>query len=114
MTEKAVAIAHAREALGLLLPRVLPSDARAITLEVSSWLVTVRIYCHGSIAHLDYDELEAQVAPVIAGLPRRVDEPWQFMLELARRDEPQPLDVFGTPVWVRAGTRVGTIDLKTP
>ena len=114
MTEGSEAVSHAREALGRLLPSVLPSDARAVTVEVSSWLVTVRVYCHGPIADLDYDGLETQVSSVIAGLPSRVGEPWQFTVQLARQDEPQPLDVFGTPVWVRAGTRVGTVDLKTP
>jgi|SRR5262245_14617473 len=113
MNETSEVFNQAREALALVMPVGLPTSTRALTLEVTSWLATVRIYCHGPIADLDRDAIEAKFRLLVADLPPRPDEPWQLTVEIIRQDEPRQLDVFGTPVWVRPGTRLATVDLKS-
>jgi hypothetical protein len=43
-------------------------------------------------------------------LPPRADEQWRLHVMVLRRDEPEHLDVLGTPVWTKSGTRYATID----
>ena len=94
------------------LPGLLPVDTRAVTLEINEWQVVIRTYLHGSITEAPYDDLDASLSMLVESAPPRQPEPWCLVLELARRDHPADLDVFGTPIWVGQGTKFATVDLR--
>ena len=94
---------------------LLPPAARAVTLEVTAWQVAVRIYLHGTAGLEAWEPLDDLLAPlVLRRLPARPEsspEAWQVLVQAIRRDRPEPLDVFGTPVWVEDGTRISSVNL---
>lgn len=103
---------HFRALLEPRLPGLLPVDSRAVTLEINEWQVVIRVYLHGSIAEAPYDDLDVSLRSLVDGVPPRQPESWCLLLELARRDRPGDLDVFGTPIWVENATTIATVDLR--
>lgn len=98
-----------RADLAHLCPMLLPPEARATSLEINSWLVTVRVYLHGPGGMDRWEALDTQLTPLVE---RRLPagQRWDVTVQAVRRDRPAPLDVFGTVVWVEDGTEVASID----
>ena len=92
-----------------LCPVLMPAEARAATLEIARWLVTLRVYLHGPGGMDRWEALDAQFTPLIEErLP--AGEAWEVTVQAWRRDRPEPLDVLGTVVWLERGTVVASQD----
>ena len=90
-----------------LLPQILPAQTRAVTLEINSWLVTVRVFMPGPIGDdATYDDLEGELEPMLADLGAREGEPWQLHLMLVRQDPPAVVRALGQVVWRHRETMV--------
>ena len=98
-----------RAELADLCPVLMPSEARAATLEIVRWLVTFRVYLHGPGSLDRWQALDAQFAPLIEER-LTAGEPWEVIVQAFRRDRPEFLDVFGTVVWIERGTAVASRD----
>jgi hypothetical protein len=78
-----------------------------VTLEINSWLVTIRVFLHGPIGDdAMYDDLERELEPVLADLGPREGEPWQLHLMLVRQDSPAVVRALGEVVWRHHDTMV--------
>jgi hypothetical protein len=113
MSVPSEAFAVAQRYLEKQLPLLLTPAVRAVTLEVNSWLVEVRLYHEGLTDDAEYDRMERVVLAVAKILPHRGagEKPWQVGLGLERQDGPAALQVYGTPIFTAPGTRIATIDL---
>ena len=90
-------------------PVLMPSGARAATIEVVQALVTLRVYLHGPGSLDRWEALDAQFTPLIEErLP--AGQPWDVIVQAFRRDRPEPLDVFGSLLWIERGASVASRD----
>jgi hypothetical protein len=99
-----------RAELGSLLAMLLPSDARAATLEVTERQVALRLYMNGPCGLVLWEELDGEFTPLVRRLLPSTDGPWTVIVQTSRRDRPTALDVLGTPVWTERGAVIATID----
>ena len=103
------ALERLRSELADLCPVLMPSEARAATVEIVRTLITLRVYLHGPGSLDRWEALDEQFTPLIEErLP--AGEPWEVIVQAIRRDRPEPLDVFGTVVWIERGTIVASRD----
>ena len=101
-----------RDALSQLLSTILPPEARAASLEIVGTQATVRVYLHGGGGGgiERWRALDEAIAPLVTRhLPSAA---WRVVVQAVRRDRPQPLDVFGTVVWIEDGTSIASVDGK--
>lgn len=103
------ALERVKAELAELCPVLMPSEARAASLEIVRALVTLRVYLHGPGSLDRWEALDGQFTPLIEErLP--AGEPWEVIVQAIRRDRPEPLDVFGTVIWIERGTTVASRD----
>jgi hypothetical protein len=103
------ALERVQAELADLCPVLMPAEARAATVEIVRSLVTLRVYLHGPGSMGRWQALDEQFTPLIEErLP--AGEPWEVIVQAIRRDRPEPLDVFGTMVWIERGTTVASRD----
>ena len=106
----AAAVATLTPTLRRLLPEILPPAARAVTLEVRAWLVTIRVFLADRIDDCDYDELERELEPLLNDLGEREGEAWEIHLMLVRQDPRRPVRALGTVVWASSETTIDSLD----
>ena len=95
--------------LAELCPVLMPASARAATLEMVRYLVTMRVYLHGPGSMDRWEALDAQFTPLIEErLP--AGEPWEVIVQASRRDRPESLDVFGRVLWIERGAVIASRD----
>ena len=95
--------------LAELCPVLMPAEARAATLEIVQWLVAFRVYLHGPGSLDRWEALDAQFTPLIEErLPTA--QRWEVIVQAFRRDRPEPLDVFGSLVWIERGAAITSRD----
>jgi hypothetical protein len=83
-----------------------------VTLEISSWLVTVRVFMDGPLRDdAMYDALERELEATLIDLGPREGEPWALHLMLVRQDSPAPVRALGQLIWRRQGTKVEPLGL---
>ena len=95
--------------LAELCPVLMPAEARAATLEIVQWLVTLRVYLHGPGSIDRWEALDRQFTPLIEERLPAADA-WEVVVQAFRRDRPEPLDVFGTVIWIERGATVASRD----
>ena len=95
--------------LAHLAPMLLPSEARALTLEVVREQVTVRVYLHGRGSLERWADLDAELTPLVE---RRLPAgpTWSVIVQAVRQDRPAPLEVFGAVMWVEDGSTIARRD----
>src|SRR6476659_2364520 len=95
--------------LAHLAPMLLPSEARALTLEVVREQVAVRVYLDGRGSLERWADLDAEVTPIVE---RRVPAgpTWSVIVQAVRQDRPEPLEVFGAVMWVEDGSTIARRD----
>ena len=97
--------------LSRLLPQILPPAARAVTLETTSWLVTIRVFVGGPVASAEvYDTLERELEPILLNLGGSQAGPWELHLMLVRQDPPRPVRALGTVVWQSPETTINSLN----
>jgi len=95
--------------LAELCPVLMPAEARAATIEVVQGRVTLRVYLHGPGSLDRWEALDAQFTPLIEErLP--AGQPWDVIVQAFRRDRPEPLDVFGSLLWIERGASLASRD----
>lgn len=101
-----MAVAALIATLSRLLPQLLPPRARAVTLEVNSWLVTVRVFMEGPVTDdAMYDALHRELEPMLGELGPPESDPWELHLMLVRQDF-GPARALGRVIWLRQDTTV--------
>jgi hypothetical protein len=106
----ATVVAVLTPTLTRLLPTILPPGARAVTLEVRDWLVTVRVFVAGAVDDHTYEDLEREIEPILNDLGYRDDAGWDLHLMLVRQDPPRPVRALGTVVWASTETTVESLN----
>ena len=107
----ALVLATLKPTLARLLPQILPPSARAVTLEATGWLVTIRVFLGGPIGDdVAYDTLERELEPILMDLPALEGEEWQLHLMLVRQDPPRAVRALGTIIWSNPSTTVESLN----
>jgi hypothetical protein len=90
-----------RGKLAPVLPDILPTEARAVSLEVISWLVTVHVFLTEARGMDRWEDLDARLVPLVREyLPE--NQTWDVVVTAHRKDRPEPIEVIGSLLWAES------------